>query len=396
MADQSYDVIIIGGGPAGLLAGIVCARHQLRTLLVEKKTFPINKPCGEGIMPTGLACLEKLGVQVHLSSKPHSPFQGIRYISPQGRTAEATFAEGVGWGMQRTVLSEGLYECAKQWPNLTIVEKTSPRLNRDLSGNLEVKVEEQWFQPNLLIGADGLFSQVRHWAGLEGPKQSLRRWGVRQHIEHAPWCDLVEVHWKPGVEAYVTPTSPHSIGIAFLWDFKKRKSIQGGSQLFSSLLEAFPRLKSKIQGSEFLDTPLAIGPFHRVATSPVASNIILMGDAAGYLDAITGEGISLATEQALALEKIVIPDLLQDHPPSQKTLHQYRHAYQKILTPYTQVTQLVLWLRQHPWLLERVISSLNPNPDIFQHLLSANMGTTPFWIAQPKQWIRFGKGVWKG
>ena len=113
MSEHNYDVIIIGGNPAGLFAGIACSRNELRTLVLEKQTYPIDKACGEGIMPSGVNNFKKLGVAHFLEKYPYHLFKGIRYVSAKGSVAEANFAEGCGWGVQRTKLSTALLECAK-------------------------------------------------------------------------------------------------------------------------------------------------------------------------------------------------------------------------------------------------------------------------------------------
>jgi len=120
MSEHNYDVIIIGGGPAELFAGIACARNELRTLVLEKQTYPIDKACGEGIMPSGVNNFKKLGVAHFLEKYPYHLFKGISYVSAKGSVAEANFAEGCGWGVQRTKLSAALLECAETLPNLEI------------------------------------------------------------------------------------------------------------------------------------------------------------------------------------------------------------------------------------------------------------------------------------
>ena len=76
MSEHNYDVIIIGGGPARLFAGIACARNELRTLVLEKQTYPIDKACGEGIMPLGVNNFKKLGV-AHFPERSYSQLPEI-------------------------------------------------------------------------------------------------------------------------------------------------------------------------------------------------------------------------------------------------------------------------------------------------------------------------------
>ena len=160
MSEHNYDVIIIGGGPAELFAGIACARNELRTLVLEKQKYPIDKAFGEGIMPSGVNNFKKLGVAPFLEKYPYHLFKVIRYVS-----AKVSVAEGCGWSVQRTKLSAALLECAETLPNLEIQEGASVACF--LEENPEVSIKNNVFHPKLLIGADGLHSRVRKLANLE-------------------------------------------------------------------------------------------------------------------------------------------------------------------------------------------------------------------------------------
>lgn len=382
--DTEVDVLIIGGGPAGLAAGIVFGRHGLRTMVCEKRSLPANKACGEGVMPTGVAYLERLGVKPQRHIEHYFPFEGIRYFSPMGKTASAAFREGVGWGIPRLELSRALLQRAMEIDCLEIhteIQATPIRVDGGgESKRLSVKVGKDIINTRLLVGADGLNSAVRRWAGLQGAKGVYQRWGARQHFEIAPWGREVEVHWNNGLEAYITPCGENLVGVAFLWDRKRHSALPGGDRLIPALLNTFPVLVERLRNACVSDGALAVGPLQRNAVRPVADGVLLIGDAAGYLDALTGEGISLALAQAIALEDTVVPIMLtQKEMPSRYNLSAYEEAYRAIVRPYYQMTHFVLWLSKHPILSEQVIRLLGRQPALFQSLLSANMGLLPLW-----------------
>jgi 2-polyprenyl-6-methoxyphenol hydroxylase-like FAD-dependent oxidoreductase len=217
-----YDAVVVGGGPAGLAAGIVLAEHGSSVLLCEAKRLPADKPCGEGLMPSGVTCLEQLGVSRAMLGQGWRSFCGIRYVAPSGRGAEATFAEGPGLGIRRTALSAALLERTRHLPGLVVVDQTRVELGREL------RVDGLPIDTRLIVGADGLHSHVRRWAGLEGRGRAFQRWGARRHFRMKPWTPFVEVLWSTaGVEAYITPTGVERIGVAFLWDRERMGPLPG-------------------------------------------------------------------------------------------------------------------------------------------------------------------------
>lgn len=394
------DVLIVGGGPAGMAASIVFARAGLRTLLCEKKTFPVDKACGEGIMPTGVAHLKQLGISRYLEPEAFYPFVGVRYHSQTGQRAAASFAEGPGWGVSRPALSAALLRRAREFGCLRISENTAIRAVARTADHIVVQVAGQAVLTRLLVGADGLNSGVRRWAGLE-KKQAHRlprlptpkRWGARRHFHIEPWSDYVEVYWsEEGIEAYVTPCGARQLNVALLWDSARYNRLQGGKDFYASLLRAFPALQARLKQAEPADRPQAIGPLYRQASAPVATGVVLIGDAAGYLDAITGEGISLAMASALALGWTVAPLLANSHrAPNASQLANYARAHRAIVRPYYQLTWLTLLLSRHSRLARHVIGALAGERDVFQRLLSVNMGVASLW--SPDLWARLLRGL---
>ena len=371
MSEKNYDVIIIGGGPAGLFAGIVCARNNLKTLILEKKVYPIDKACGEGIMPSGIEYLRELGIIPFIKKYPYQHFKGIRYISRKGRTAEANFKNGSGWGIQRTELSSALLECASSFPNLEIQSGVLAKYN--IGENPEVIINNKTLRPKLLIGADGLHSRIRKLANLEASSPGLERWGVRKHFKVEPWSLFVEIYWSSGLEAYVTPVSSSSVNVSFLWDTKRYKPRKSGKKLFSTLLEEFPKLQARINKADVLDESKSKGPLYQKTKDVVNKKILLIGDAAGFFDPITGEGISLAAKQALLLEKHIVPVLQKNTSNLENALSEYSKKSLNIYRSYQAMTHLALLLRLWPKLTELVIQVLHYFPGLFQKLLSVNM-----------------------
>jgi menaquinone-9 beta-reductase len=353
-------------------------------MLCEKRSLPVDKACGEGVMPTGVIYLERLGVKRHLRDRGHFPFEGISYVSPKGRTASAAFQEGLGWGIPRLELSRALLQRAREVECLEIrMEVQAEPIQVDERGEhhwLWVKVGADCIRTKLLVGADGLNSTVRRWAGLQGSMGAYQRWGARQHFQIAPWSRNVEVHLSDSLEAYITPCGENLVGVAFLWDRKRHPHLPGGDKLIPSMLEAFPVLRERLRNVATIDGALAIGPLQRIATHPTADGVLLIGDAAGYLDALTGEGISMAFAQALALEETVVPILYEwKGMLSRQDLSAYERVYRSIVRPYYQMTHFVLWLSRHPILSEQLVRFLGRETALFQSLLSANMGLLPLW-----------------
>ncbi len=280
------DLLVSGGGPAGLATALYAVREGLSVVVREPRPGVVDKACGEGLMPGALAAL--LDLKVDPDGRPLS---GIRYVAGH-RAAEAAFREGPGRGVRRTTLHRSMREAALDAG--VCIEHGA--VTEVVQSERDVVVDGTRF--GHLVAADGLHSPLRHSLGLDAGPAPLRRFGLRRHYAVEPWTSHVEVHWAPSAEAYVTPVAPDLVGVALLTSTRTS---------FDEQLTAFPSLASRVRGAE-VGSVRGAGPLHQRASARVSGRVLLVGDAAGYVDALTGEGIALALAQASAAVAAIVDD----------------------------------------------------------------------------------------
>lgn len=381
------DVVIVGGGPAGLAAAIVCARNGLPTVLIERRAFPVDKPCGEGLLPNAVAALGGLGVSAPDLDAAGQRLTGIRYVSSRGRIAEAAFPGGCGVGIARSRLSQLLVNVARCHPSLEIVEGQAATVSTSPRGGVSVSVGARTFRPRLVGVADGLRSRVAGALGMGLICEGLRRWGVRQHFDLRPWASEVEVYFADGCEAYVTPVG-NAVNVAFLWA-PGDVTLPAGESAVDALIGRVPRLKVRMGGAAKRDRARGSGPFRCRPRELARDGVVLLGDASGYVDPITGEGVGLALLQAEVFERQVVPELLRGTGVVRHAhLERFRVAVDQASASNRRLTRLLLEGARRSWVVERVIGALGDDPALFQHCLSANMGARPLWRIGPPSALR--------
>ena len=346
-SSKRSDVVIVGGGPAGLATAIRARIKGLDVVVLEASKPTIDRACGEGLMPDAVDRLRELGV--NLQQCERRPYYGIRYV--EGSTsAEGRFPGVHGLGIRRTVLHEALHRRAIE----TGVQIHWGLRVRGISED-GFETDEGLFRGRWLIGADGRYSKVRKWAGLAGRPASRRRFGIRRHFEIEPWTDLVEVHWVDGFEAYVTPVGERLVGVVLMWG--------EGKADFDSLMRRFPALEERFSGSAIATSDRGAGPLEQRCREVYRGNLALVGDASGSLDAISGEGLALAFHESFAVVDAILAG----------NLVQYSRARTRIVRYPKMITRLLLLLEELPSLRRRVMRSLSSDPSLMSRFLELKM-----------------------
>jgi flavin-dependent dehydrogenase len=347
---QRTDVFVIGGGPAGLAAAIAARKRGLDVVVADGAEPPIDKACGEGLMPGTSKVLEQLGVEV--SALDGFILDGIRFVDGN-MSVKADFAVGQGMGVRRVTLHKALLEQAHKagvtlrW-NTTVTGISGAGVI--LAGE---RVAARW-----IIGADGIRSRVRRWAGLEFAHRGRLRYAFRRHYRIEPWSAYAEVHWGRNGQAYVTPVGRTDVCVVLI--------SRNPQERYARLESEFPQLAQRLGSAGCLwDERGAVTLSHgleRVHTGCVA----LIGDASGSVDAITGEGLGLSFRQAT-----VLADAL-----ASADLRSYQAAHRRLARRPTLMGRLLLLLDRQAKLRQRAMRSLAARPDLFTRLLSVHVGAT--------------------
>lgn len=340
--NRCHDLLIAGGGPAGLATALYAARAGLDVVVAEPRPAPVDKACGEGLMPGAVRALDALGLKV-----PGLPITGIRYV--QGRLrAQAEFRQGPGLGARRTGLHGALHQA--------VVDAGVPvlplRIGEVEQDGMSVAVPGTGLRAKWLVAADGLHSPLRRSLDLNVKSAAAPRYGLRRHYAVAPWSSYVEVHWGPQGEAYVTPLGPELVGVALLTSRRAPYAAQ---------LAAFPELTARLPESAAVTSVRGAGPLRQRSRTRCHGRVLLVGDAAGYVDALTGEGVSLALRAAAALVRNV----------HRGTPGRYEDDWSRVTRRHRLLTELLVRTRHHATLAPLIVPAATRLPRVFAAAVNA-------------------------
>lgn len=345
---RQTDVVVVGGGPAGLATAIAARQRGLQAMVVDAVAPPIDKCCGEGLMPDSLEMLHRLGVSIP-AEQSHS-FSGIQFHG-DGHRVEARFPSGPGLGVRRIALHRLLLEHAEaQGVELAWGRRVSS------IGIDHVEIQGERVVCRWVAGADGGSSAVRRWMRLDQARREDLRYGFRRHYRLAPWTDLMELHWGDGMQVYITPVRADQVCVALI---SRHPHLR-----FDHAFAQFPELRRRFEGVQ-LSSPERGGVSASRRLKRVSrGNVALVGDASGSVDAITGEGLCLSFRQALTLAECW----------ERGSLDCYEDRHRALFRRPELMADLMLKMDASAWLRRRALSALERRPAAFRAMLAMHVG----------------------
>jgi len=351
------DVFVIGGGPAGLAAAIAARQQGFRVVVADGAKPPIDKACGEALMPDAITALERLGIAVPASDG--CLLSGVRFVS-SGFSAEAVFPSNIrGLSIRRIALHRIMIERAAALGVDLLWQNVVTGISRE-----EVRLGERRIRTRWIVGADGVNSRVRRWANLSTHSRTNLRYAFRRHYRVRPWSDRMEIYWGEHGQGYTNPVSDEEVCVAVA-------SHDPELRLEESLL-AFPELNARLRGAETTSVERGSVSANRKLKQVWRENVALIGDASGTVDAITGEGLGLSFSQAGVLANCL----------RSGSLAGYNTAHQRLARRPLLMARLMLTLDGRPRFQQRTVHAFRKHPEVFRRLLALHVGSlSPFHLA---------------
>ena len=312
------DAVVVGAGPAGAATAILLAEQGLSVVLLDRARFPRDKICGEYLSPEGSRILDRLGVLARVKARGARPLRGMRILAPDGTLLVGDYPADGPWhghrphalAVRRRMLDVALVERAREAgaavrEGMRVVDLL--RDGRRVTGVVAEPTEPgaragaaERFPARLVIAADGRTSVVVQRLGLRRPHRWLRRLALVADVEGA--CgdpERGEIVLAPPAYSILNPVAAGVGNLSLVIpveEARRHKADLAG--YFDGVTRAFPGFRERLRHARRVGPVRALGPLAYHVVPPREDGVVLVGDAAGFLDPFTGEGIYAALRSA--------------------------------------------------------------------------------------------------
>jgi flavin-dependent dehydrogenase len=354
------DVVVVGAGPAGSAAAIRLAERGWAVTLLDKAEFPRPKICGEYLSPEAARVLDGLGVLKAVDAAGAQPLSGMRITAPDGTVLEGTYPTTGRWrgyrdhalAIRREVLDRILVERARSLPVDVRERHRVTGLIVEGGAAVGVRAEDAEGAPleirsRLVVGADGRASVVARSLGLVRPHR-LRRLALIQHVGGIEGLgDRGEIYVDPPDYSILNPVAPGIVNLSLVVPLAHATPYRGRMEtFFEARLKQLRHLPPRLQGMRPEGPLMVMGSLAYRVAEPRVGGVLLVGDAAGFYDPFTGEGLYTALRSAELLAEVAHPALASGDV-SVRALAPYGRAKREAFAGKARVTRVLQLLIAH-------------------------------------------------
>lgn len=384
MDHESFDVVIIGGGPAGSACAITLADSGLKVALIDKATFPRDKICGDALsidVVNQMSLLSEELAQSFTQLINKIPSYGVKFFSPDHSSLsiplkQVTAKTRCAYVSPRIDFDNVLFQYAKSLQNIKCYENMPVDEIERTDHGIEVGSKHLQLFAKIVIGADGAHSIVsKKLANIEVDKDHYSA-ALRVYYEGITGFNddsLIELHFfKDIIPGYfwIFPLADNkaNVGIGMLSSEVSKRKVNLKLML-QDLIATNPRLKDRFAGARALETVKGFGlPLGSIKRKISGDSFLLTGDAAGLIDPFTGEGIANAIRSGRVAGKHIRECFRQNNFSATFNRAYDKEIYHKMWKEF-KVSRLLQRLARYPWIANILIKKANSNKYI-QSLLN--------------------------
>lgn len=380
--DYDFDLIIIGAGPAGTGLALLLPEY-IKILIVDKSVFPRDKICGECLSPGAIDIINEIGLEKIFQENQVEKIYGVTFKSPNLKTSTVLYPDNkYGYAIPRTTLDKTLVDKAREQKNITIIESFNLEniiMEKDAviidGGN---KGEKHQFKSKMLVGADGRYSSTAKILNMYESIETDQRHVYVATLDNVKDLDnTIELEVKSHRLQYlVSKQSEHKASIAVVInqdDFDKKHF---NKESYINLLNESEFIKNRIENSDFETKLKGISLNKYKLKSLVDNRVIFIGDATGFIDPITGEGMYRAFKSAKIASQ-VITEAMQTNNYSKENLKTYEEDLLKEFSSIYFFIKTAVFLTTNEMVANTVINNMNSMKELGEKLVSLQGAIIP-------------------